>query len=77
MGIILLAVVVLFDFVTLPVEINASRRAKQYLISTGSYTDEEISGASKVLSAAALTYVAATLAGVLQLIRLISSLRRD
>ena len=77
LGIIMLAIVVVFDFVTLPVEINASRRAKQYLISTGTYSDEEIAGASKVLSAAALTYVAATLAGVLQLIRLFSSIRRD
>ena len=77
LGIIMLAVVVLFDFVTLPVEINASRRAKQYLISTGTYTSDEIAGASKVLSAAALTYVAATLAGVLQLIRLLANARRD
>jgi Zn-dependent membrane protease YugP len=77
LGIAMLAVVVLFDLVTLPVEINASRRAKQYLASTGTYTSEELEGASKVLNAAALTYLAATLAGILQLIRLLAAARRD
>lgn len=77
LGIILLGVMVLFDLVTLPVEINASIRARKYLISTGNFTNEEISGASKVLTAAAFTYVATTLAGILQIIRLISSTRRD
>lgn len=76
-GIILFSVVVVFDLVTLPVEINASNRAKQYLASTGAYSEEELYGASKVLNAAALTYVAATLASILQLIRLISRVRRD
>lgn len=76
-GIILLGVVVLFDLVTLPVEINASRRAKAYLVSTGRYSSEEINGVSKVLSAAAFTYVAVTLAGVLQLIRLLRRFSRD
>lgn len=76
-GIILFSVVVVFDLVTLPVEINASRRAKEYLLSTGSYTDEEMYGVSKVLNAAALTYIAATLASILQLLRLISRARRD
>lgn len=70
-GIICLSVIVLFDFITLPVEINASRRAKKYLLSTGTYTYEEVKGVSKVLTAAAFTYVAASLAGVLQLIRLL------
>lgn len=77
LGIILFSVVVLFDLVTLPVEINASKRAKQYLLSTGAYNDEEMEGVSKVLNAAALTYVAATLASILQLLRLISRFRRD
>ena len=67
----------MFDLVTLPVELNASKRAKQYLLATGTYSDEEMEGVSKVLSAAALTYVAATLASILQLIRLISRFRRD
>lgn len=77
MGIFLLGVVVIFDLVTLPVEINASSRAKQYLLATGGYSDEEIEGVSKMLNAAALTYVAATLAGILQLIRLLSLVRDD
>lgn len=76
-GIICLAVVLLFNIVTLPVEINASSRARKYLISTGTYTSEEISGATKVLRAAAFTYIAVVLAGILQIIRLISNVRRD
>ena len=76
-GVIMLGVVVAFDFVTLPVEINASKRAKQYLVSTGRYSTEEIEGVSKVLTAAAFTYVAVTLAGVLQLLRLLRRLNRD
>ncbi len=76
-GIVALGIILLFDVVTLPVEINASRRAKQYLMSTGTYTMEEIDGVSKVLTAAAFTYVAATLAGLLQIIRLMSILDRD
>ena len=75
-GIALLSIVVLFDLVTLPVEINASKRGKQYLISTGEYSIEDIAGVSQVLTAAAFTYVAATLAGVLQLLRLISRVKR-
>lgn len=75
-GIALISFVVLFDVVTLPVEINASRRAKKYLLSTGEYTSEEIEGVSKVLTAAAFTYLAATLAGVLQVIRLIGVFNR-
>ena len=76
MGIALISFVVLFDVVTLPVEINASKRAKRYLLSTGEYTSEEIEGVSKVLTAAAFTYLAATLAGVLQVIRLIGVFNR-
>ena len=77
LGIIALGIVLIFNIVTLPVEINASRRAKQYLCSTGTYTMEEIQGANKVLTAAAFTYIAATLAGLLQIIRLISLIDRD
>ena len=76
-GVILLGVIVLFDLITLPVEIDASKRARAYLVGTGKYTDEEIEGVSKVLSAAAFTYIAVTLAGVLQLIRLLGRLNRD
>lgn len=77
LGIILLGIVVLFDLVTLPVEINASNRAKRYLADTGRYSYEELEGVSKVLNAAAFTYIAATLAGVLQLLRLIRRFERS
>lgn len=76
-GICLLGIVVLFDLVTLPVEINASNRAKKYLASTGRYSREELEGVSKVLNAAAFTYIAATLAGILQLMRLIRRFERS
>jgi Zn-dependent membrane protease YugP len=66
-AIILFAVVVLFQIVTLPVEFDASRRAKQQLSALGLVTSGEADGASKVLSAAALTYVAGALAALSQL----------
>lgn len=66
-AIILFAVVVLFQLVTLPVEFDASRRAKQQLFDLGLVTAGEAGGASKVLSAAAMTYVAAALAALSQL----------
>ncbi len=71
-GIILFSVVVLFQLVTLPVEFNASSRALKLLEARGILYDKEVDGARKVLSAAALTYVAATLMAVLQLVRLIA-----
>lgn len=71
-GILCFGAVVLFQLVTLPVEIDASRRAKAVLAETGIVqTKEEAVGVSKVLDAAAWTYVAAAAAGVLQLIYLI------
>ena len=75
LAIILFALVVLFQLVTLPVEFDASRRAKQQLNSLGLVTAGEVNGASKVLSAAALTYVAAALVALTQLIYLIASRR--
>jgi Zn-dependent membrane protease YugP len=66
-GIVLFAVAVLFSLVTLPVEYNASNRARQMLRSTGLVSTQEYNGASAVLSAAALTYVAAMLQAVAQL----------
>ncbi|EHK2399554.1 zinc metallopeptidase [Clostridium perfringens] len=76
-GIILFSVVVLFQLVTLPVEFNASSRALKLLESRGILYDKEVEGARKVLSAAALTYVAATLMAVLQLVRLIAISNRN
>ena len=76
-GIILFSVVVLFQLVTLPVEFNASSRALKLLEARGILYDKEVDGAGKVLSAAALTYVAATLMAVLQLVRLIAISNRN
>ncbi len=70
-GIVLFSAVVMFQLVTLPVEFNASRRAITMLEDTGFLTDDEIAPAKKVLNAAALTYVAAALTAVLNLIRFI------
>lgn len=76
-GIILFSVVVLFQLVTLPVEFNASSRALKLLEARGILYDKEVEEARKVLSAAALTYVAATLMAVLQLVRLIAISNRN
>ncbi len=71
LGIIFFGAVVAFHFVTLPVEFNASSRALKQLESQGLLMSQEVSGARKMLSAAALTYVAAATMALLQLIRLI------
>lgn len=78
-GIIFFSAVVVFQLVTLPVEFNASKRALAVLESTQILSSNELSGAKKVLSAAALTYVASALTSLMQLIRLIviSNNRRD
>jgi hypothetical protein len=68
LGIILFAIAVLFSLITLPVEFNASNRARAMLRSTGMVTTQEYEGASAVLSAAALTYVAAMLQALAQLL---------
>jgi len=66
-GVFLFSLAVIFSLITLPVEFNASNRARQMLRSTGMVSTQEYNGASAVLSAAALTYVAATLQAVAQL----------
>ena len=70
-GIFLFSFAVIFQLVTLPVEFNASSRALEMLSSLGILHGEENDGAKKVLGAAALTYVAAAAASILQLLRLI------
>jgi hypothetical protein len=65
------AVVAFFQLITLPVEYDASRRAKERLASLGLITPREAPHVSQVLSAAALTYVAALVTAVLELLRLI------
>ena len=78
-AIILMSTGVLFQLVTLPVEIDASRRAKKELIKLNLITNEEHDKVKNVLTAAALTYVAGLLASLLELFRLILiiSNRRD
>lgn len=71
LGILLFSVAVLFQLVTLPVEFNASARALRVLNATNLLTPEELGGARRVLSAAAMTYVAACFASLLQLFRLL------
>ena len=70
-GIIMFSAAVLFQLVTLPVEFNASARALEQLESNGILYRDEVSQTRKVLSAAALTYVAAAATAILQLLRLI------
>lgn len=70
-GILFFAVTVVFQLITLPVEFNASNRAREIMVSEGYITNEEERGVGKVLNAAALTYVAAALISLLELIRLI------
>lgn len=70
-GVIAFAAVVLFHLVTLPVELNASSRALKIIEEEGIVAAEERAGAKKVLSAAALTYVAALAMAVAQLLRLL------
>lgn len=67
-GIAFFALAVLFQIVTLPVEFNASRRALAALESTGTLDPGQLAGAREVLTAAALTYVAAALVASLQLL---------
>lgn len=79
-GIALFGVAVLFQVITLPVEFNASRRALVTLGSTQILTEDEVKKARKVLSAAALTYVAAmaqAVANLLRLLLIVGGRRRD
>ena len=78
-GILLFSLMTVFQFVTLPVEFNASTRAVDAL-SAGLLTSEELDGTKKVLTAAALTYVAALIVSAMQLLRLVllfGNRRRD
>jgi Zn-dependent membrane protease YugP len=70
-GAVLFSAVLLFQIVTLPVEFDASRRAKQLVGEYGIVTAHERQGVDKVLNAAALTYVAATLQAILTLLYLV------
>jgi len=76
-GILLFLGVVAFHLITLPVEFNASSRAVAMLGQAGILQGEELDGAGRVLNAAALTYIAATLVAVMHLVRLIILRGRD
>ena len=69
-GILLFSAIVFFQLITLPVEFNASNRAKALIAQSGGYTEEEQRGVSAVLSAAAMTYLASTFMALLQFLRL-------
>lgn len=70
-SILILCVTILFQLVTLPVEFDASKRAKEQLISLGLIDDSEHEQVSRVLFAAAMTYVAGLISNLLQLLRLV------
>lgn len=76
-GIIFFTVAVIYQLITLPVEFNASRRALNILESRNILYGNEVNGAKSVLSAAAMTYVAAALMSISQLIRLIAISNRN
>ena len=75
-GIVLFAVTTVFHLVTLPCELNASRRAMAELTYTGWYNPTELAGCKKVLTAAAMTYIAALAVSLLQLLRLLAMFNR-
>ena len=75
-GIVLFALVVLFTLVTLPIELDASRRAGLMLAGSGYFTTAELDGVRKVLNAAALTYVASFISALMQLLRLMAIANR-
>lgn len=70
-SILVLVATIIFQLVTLPVEFDASKRAKEQLIKLGIIDNDEHEQVSKVLSAAAMTYVAGLISNLLQLLRLI------
>ncbi|MBR2010132.1 MAG: zinc metallopeptidase [Clostridia bacterium] len=70
-GIAAYSLAIVFQLVTLPVEFNASRRAMRCLAGSGTMSDEELKGSRRVLSAAAMTYVAALAVGLLSVLRLL------
>jgi len=72
LGIIIYVILTGFQLITLPVEFDASRRAKNILLRTGAVTTQEADGVNRVLNAAALTYVAAFLSALFHLLHLLA-----
>ena len=75
-GLILYSFIALFQFITLPVELNASKRAVKVIEETNMLQEDEIGGAKKVLTAAAMTYVTALLVSLANLLRLVLRFNR-
>ena len=75
-GALLFSLIVLFNLVTLPVEVDASRRALSEVERLGLLTEDELRGGRKVLTAAGMTYFVALVSSVVQLLRLLSMARR-
>ncbi len=75
-GILLFGSTALFALITLPVEFNASRRAKELLVSQGIVSSAELKGVNAVLDAAALTYVAAAAQAIMQLVYFLTIMNR-
>jgi len=76
-GLLFFAMTAIFALVTLPVEFDASKRAKQQLASTGMLSPQEIGGVDKVLDAAALTYVAAAVQAIMTVLYYVSLMSRS
>lgn len=76
-GLLLYSAIFIFHLITLPVEFNASRRAMDVIGERGLLADDEAPSAKKVLSAAAMTYVAAMIVALANLLRLVLRFRRD
>ena len=76
-GIIIYAILSLFQLITLPVEFDASRRAKVELVRLGILDPDEMPGVNETLNAAALTYVAAFVTALMHLLWLLSMRRSD
>ena len=76
-GVIFFACTVIFQLITLPVEFNASNRARDIMVSEGFIRSDEERGVAKVLNSAALTYVAAALLSLLELVRFILILTQN
>ena len=75
-GIAAFSLVALFQLITLPVEFNASHRALAALSQTGGMSSDDLRGAKKVLTAAAMTYVAALFTSFMQILYYLSRLNR-
>jgi Zn-dependent membrane protease YugP len=77
LGVALFALLFLFELVTLPIEIDASRRAREQLLATGIVRPDDLAGVSRVLRAAAFTYVAALVTTALQLLYFVGRIQRQ